>query len=153
MDKKEIIDSYWHCFLKETSRDKDLKYFECFHFDLTEKWANELLRLVLEGKKRATSSSLLYYQKNDIPLPKAGDCSIVTDWEGNPKCVIQTTNVTILPFKDITFDICKREGEDENLQSWQEGHVDFFTADGNSEGYDFTWDMPVVFEDFEVIFK
>lgn len=153
MEYADLISSFWSDFLIKTNREETFQYYECFHFDLTEEWANKLLDLVLTGKKKATASSLLYYQVNNAPLPKVGDCSIITDWDGVPRCVIETTNVTILPFKDITFDICKREGEDDNLKSWQDGHMAFFTEDGKNEGYTFTWDMPVVFEDFEVVFK
>ena len=70
--------------------------------------------------------------------------SIVTDWEGIPKCVIETTNVMIIPFKEITFDICKLEGEDDNLESWREGHINFFSREGKELGYTFTEDMPKI---------
>jgi len=147
------IDEFWQGFLKSTNKDLSLKYYECFHFDLDEKSANELLALVLSGKKKATASSLPAYEINGEEIPKVGDYSIVTDWDGNPHCVIETTQVTILPFKEITFDICKREGEDDTLESWQRGHTNFFTEDGKMLGYDFSEDMPVIFEDFEVVYR
>lgn len=153
MQSQEKIQSFWKQFLKETGRDPNLCYIDCFHFENSEKWATALLKLVLEGKKKATASSRYYYEKNNMELPKTGNLSIVTDWEGNPRCVIETTQVTHLPFRDMTYDICKREGEDDNLESWQKGHVKFFTEDGKAEGYAFTWDMPVVFEDFEVVYQ
>ena len=93
------------------------------------------------------------YQIEGERIPQVGDLSVVTDWEGIPKCVIETTNVMIIPFKDITFDICKREGEDENLESWIEGHTKFFSSEGSMLGYNFTEDMPVVFEDFKMVFS
>lgn len=48
----EKINTFWETFLRKTNRDKATKCFEVFHFELTEKWANELLRLVLIGKKK-----------------------------------------------------------------------------------------------------
>ncbi len=146
-------EEFWSEFLRKTGRDAATRYFECFHFELSEKWANELLRLVLIGQKRATASSLFAFEKESGRLPKAGDLSIVTDWEGNPRCVIETTAVTILPFREMTFDICSREGEDENLESWREGHTRFFTKEGEELGYAFSEDMPVVFEDFKVVYS
>lgn len=146
------VDEFWNAFLLEKGKDDDTQYIDCFHFELTEKWANELLRLVLFGKKQATSSSLFAYEISGDRVPQIGDYSIVTDWDGNPKCVIETTDITILPFKDITFDICKREGEDDSLESWQKGHIKFFTDDGKELGYTFSENMPVVFEDFKVVF-
>lgn len=154
MNNKEImIDEFWKEFLLKTNREEDTKYIECFHFELTEKLANELLRLVLIGQKEATSSSLLAYKNEEHKIPKAGDLSIVTDWDGNPKCVIETIKVNVIPFRDITYDICKREGEDRHLESWRKGHATFFSSEGKALGYTFTEDMPVIFEEFKMIFS
>lgn len=147
------IDLFWNRFLEKSGYDKSKKYLEAFHFELTEDLANELLNLVLEGKKKATSSSFKAYEKEGAKLPKIGDLSIITDWNGNPRCVIETKNITIIPFKDITYDICSREGEDDSLESWREGHSRFFSNEGKEIGYEFTEEMLVVFEDFEVIYQ
>ncbi|MCI6692400.1 MAG: ASCH domain-containing protein [Clostridium sp.] len=147
------IDLFWNRFLEKSGYDKNTKYLEVFHFELTEDLANKLLKLVLEGKKKATSSSFEAYEKEGSNLPKIGDLSIVTDWDGNPRCIIETKNITIIPFKDITYDICSREGEDDSLESWREGHIRFFSNEGKEIGYEFTEDMLVVFEDFEVIYQ
>ena len=147
------INDFWQEFLSSANKDPSTKYIDSFYFDMTEEWANKLLDLVLAGKKRATASSLFACEHELGRIPQPGDYSIVTDWAGNPRCVIETTNVTILPFNEMTFDICKREGEDENLESWQRGHRHFFMEDGKQLGYEFSEDMPVVFEDFEVVFR
>ena len=144
------IAQFWQAFLEQTERSTDTAYLECFHFDNNERSANELLALVLSGKKRATASSLYAYPEGEHPKP--GNLSIVTDWDGNPRCVIETRNVQILPFREMTFEICSREGEDECLETWQAGHKRFFTQDGEEMGYLFSEDMPVVFEDFEVVY-
>lgn len=147
-----MINEFWNTFLTKTGRDLSTSYLECFHFDLTESSANQLLELVLSGQKRATSSSLYYFQNCNVKVPEQGDLSIVTDWSGEPKCVIETAEVTILPFKDITFDMCKWEGEDDSLESWQQGHTRFFTEEGKECNYKFSEDMPVVFEKFKVVY-
>lgn len=146
------VETFWQAFLKDTGRPADTKYYSSFYFDLTEKWANALLELVLSGKKRATASALPALQADGQPLPQVGDLSIVTDFAGTPRCVIETTAVTILPFREMTYEICSREGEDDTLESWQEGHIRFFSEEGKNLGFEFSWDMPVVFEDFEVVY-
>lgn len=147
------IDMFWSTFLDKTSKSKTTKYLDIFHFELTEKWSNELLRLVLIGQKKATASSLWAYELESQEIPKVGDLSIVTDWEGVPRCVIETTKITIIPFSDITFEMCRREGEDDTLESWRAGHIRYFKNEGNEIGYEFNDNMPVVFEDFEVVYK
>lgn len=146
------VQAFWEAFLRDTGRSAEAPCPEAFHFDLTEKWANELLRLVLEGKKRATSSSLTCYELEGERVPAPGDLSIVTDWAGEPHCVIETTQVDILSFRDMTFALCRLEGEDDSLDSWRRSHINFFTAEGREAGYVFTEDMPVIFEQFRVIY-
>lgn len=147
------VDEFWKAFLKDSNKGEDIKYSDCFHFELTEKLAEELLKLVLCGKKKATCSSLSSYESEGIPIPKKGDYSIVTHWNGNPECIIETTDVKVMPFKDITFDICRMEGEDDSLESWRNGHKRFFESEGKEIGYIFTEDMQVVFEIFNVVYK
>jgi uncharacterized protein YhfF len=65
----------------------------------------------------------------------------------------KTTQITILPFNEVTLEMCKREGEGDNLQDRQNGHFNLFVHDGNQEGYVFTWDSPVIFEDFKVVYQ
>lgn len=126
---------------------------EKWHFELTEKACNYLLDLVLKGQKKATASSVLGYQIEGEEIPKEGNMSVITDWDGNPRCVIKTTRVRIIPYKDITFDIAKLEGEDDTLDSWRKNHEHFFREEGKELGYQFSEDMEVIFEEFEVIEK
>lgn len=114
---QEEIDQFWSDFLRQSGRSLDTQYLDVFHFELTERWANELLSLVLIGQKKATASSLLAYEVTGEKAPNVGDLSIVTDWNGTPKCVIETIEVVIMPFEDITFELCRREGEDDSLES------------------------------------
>lgn len=146
-------EAFWHSFLKKSGRPLNSKYYEVFHFHFEEKWANELLRLVLTGKKAATSSCLGAYEVEGRRPPQVGDLSIVTDWEGSPKCIIETKAVTIIPFNKMTFELCSKEGEDENLESWREGHIRFFSQEAKDMNYSFNADMPIVFEEFVVVHR
>ena len=123
---------------------------EKWHFEITESACNYLLDLVLKGKKRATSSAYDGYE-DDEEMPKVGELSVITDWDGNPRCVIKTTNIIILPYKDITFDLAKLEGEDDSLDSWRKNHEHFFKEEGLELGYEFNENMKVIFEEFEVV--
>ena len=129
----------------------DIDRLEHWHFELTESACNQLLDLVLAGKKRATSSSLLSYRMEGEEIPKAGDLSVITDWDGVPRCVVMTTAVRVMRYGDITFAIAKLEGEDDSLESWRRTHERFFRSEGEELGYTFSEDLKVVFEEFEVI--
>ncbi|NLO84888.1 MAG: ASCH domain-containing protein [Clostridiales bacterium] len=147
------IGEFWLIYITEARLSEGTKYIDSFHFGSDEKLANELLALVLIGQKQATTSCLKAYEIEGDELPKVGGYSIVTDWDGTPKCVIQTTQVTLLSLRDMTFDICKREGEDECLQTWREAHIPSFTQEGVELGYEFTEDQMVVFEDFKLVYQ
>ena len=150
--KTELSDAFFARYLSKAGLDPDTPYMEAFHFCETRELAESLLALVLEGKKRATASCLSSYEAAGDPLPYVGSYSVITDFDGAPHCVMQTTAVTILPYKDITFDICKREGEDECLETWRRGHFACFTQEGEEYGFTFTEDMDIIFEDFEVVY-
>ena len=135
----------------QTMEIPDINELEHWHFELTESACNHLLDLVLEGKKRATSSSLPSFRLAGEEIPEAGDLSVITDWDGIPRCVVMTTAVRVMRYGDITFDIAKLEGEDDSLESWRRNHERFFREEGKELGYTFSEDLKVVFEEFEVV--
>ena len=144
--------AFWQRFLEKTGREASTPLYESFHFDLNEKAANALLGMVLSGQKTATSMSALAFGGQSMP-PVVGSLSIVTDFAGNPACVIETTAITVIPYEDMTFEVCRREGEDDCLESWQRTHTRFFSEEAALLGYAFTPDMPVIFEDFRMVYR
>ena len=129
----------------------DIDDLEHWHFEISEGPCNALLQLVLDGKKKATTSSLAGFEISEDKLPSEGDMSVITNWDEEEKCVIRTTNVRILPYKNVTEEMALLEGEDSSLESWRESHEKFFREDGKDCGYEFSEDMLVVFEEFEVV--
>lgn len=145
--------TYWDNFLLATNRDKETQCFEVFYFGHNEQTATNLLELVLKETKTATASCVDQYELTNSDYPKVGDFSMVTDFKGDPKCIIETKNVLRLKFNEMTYDICRREGEDNSLESWQQNHIEFFTEIGKELGFEFSLDMDIIFEDFEVVYQ
>lgn len=106
--------------------------------------ANQLVELVLEGKKTATT-----YLYGDGEEYKENDISILTDINGNDVCLIQTMKIIITTFKNITWDLAVLEGENNSLDDWRKEHYNFFKKITPS----FNKDTKVVFEMFEMINK
>ena len=102
---------------------------------------NELVNLVLSGKKTATTS---LYDKNDIPA--IGEESILTFLSGEAACITKTKEVIITEFKNITWDLAKLEGENNSLKEWQDEHRRFF----KSINKNFCDETMVIFEIFEI---
>ena len=124
-----------------------------------EAWAfgsapDKLAELVIEGKKRATSSALPAYEADGEDVPKSGDLSIILYSDGSAACIIKTTAVTVLPYDEISENMASLEGEgDLSLEYWRDVHREFFSDEMAEYGLSFDEKMPVVFEEFEVIYK
>lgn len=137
--------------MRETGRGATTPCYEVFAFGNSPAMAEQLLALVLCGKKRATTSALPVYQAEGTAPPAVGALSVVTNGAGTPRCVIETTAVTTLPFCAVSWEMARREGEDENLESWQAGHRRFFGGEAAACGFTFDESTPVVFEDFRLV--
>lgn len=122
-------------------------YFERFAFGDSPEMADELLALVLSGKKTATVSVILESDQK----PNVGDLSLVLDGRGNPACVIKTVHLETVKFCDLTWDMVKLEGEDETFEQWKAGNIRYWTRDADRRGYTFNDQTPITFERFEVV--
>ena len=59
------------------------------------------------------------YDADDKPLMKPGDLSIVTLGGDQPACIIETTEVRIVPFDEVDEQFAYEGGEgDRTLESW-----------------------------------
>lgn len=113
--------------------------------------ADELLTLVLDGTKRATTSALWDYEAEGEPLPETGNLGIVLDGAGHPRALVVTTRVEVVPFDEVTPEQAALEAEgDRSLAHWRRVHEEFFRASGTDRAFAST--MPVVFEEFEVLY-
>ena len=122
---------------------------EAWAFDATPEHADGLLRLVLDGVKTGTASSLCDYEADGDPLPEVGELSIILDGSGAPRAVLETTEVVTVPFDQVTGEHAHAEGEgDRTLAAWRQIHERFWTE--HSHG-GFAPDMPVVCERFRLI--
>ncbi|MEM9477992.1 MAG: ASCH domain-containing protein [Pseudomonadota bacterium] len=101
-----------------------------FTFGDSRHLCDALLALVRQGTKRATCGALRDYIADGDPLPEPGRADIVLDWDGNPALVIETTDMTIRQFRDVTEEFALAEGEDETLAGWRAGHRAYFERNG-----------------------
>jgi uncharacterized protein YhfF len=154
MENKTVV-SMWNSFLATIGEDETTtkRKYTAWHFCDNERCANALADLVLEGTKRATASLYLTYEHENEEIPKAGDYSIVTDWSGTAKCIIQTIKVDLMPYQEVSETFARTEGEgDKSLDYWRKAHWPFFTREMESMGKEPTEDMLVVCEEFRVVY-
>ena len=116
--------------------------------------ANDLVALVLNGNKTATTSLYYLYEVENEQLPRVGQLGILTDFDGSAKCIIKTKHVDVIPFSKVKAEFAFKEGEgDKSLKYWKEGHIDFFDRELKNYNKEFSEDMLVICEEFEVIYN
>lgn len=121
---------------------------QAFAFGDNPEMADELASLVVAGTKTATAAALADYESADEPLPRSGDLFIVLDGAGAPRALIRTTGVRVVPFDEVDAAHAAAEGEgDGSLEFWRAGHRAYF-----ERTVGFSEDMPVVLEQFEVLY-
>ena len=88
--------------------------------------ADELLDLVIRGIKTATCST-----EDEPNTSTPGERWIVLDGRGDPRCVIESTEVSYRRFDEVDAAFAFDEGEgDRSLSYWREAHRSYFTRQG-----------------------
>ena len=83
-----------------------------------------------------------------------GDLSVVTRWSGAPVCVIETRQIEVLPFEQVSAEFAAFEGEgDGSLAYWRRVHWAYFGRECIRLGREPSLAMPVVCERFGVLYR
>ena len=113
---------------------------------------DELLALVLSGTKQATCELAIYFENHNEPLPAPGDHFIITDGADTPKCIVRTTQVDIMPVRNIDDQFAIDEGEgDKTLKWWKQAHDAYFIRQATRDGFFYDDSMLCVAERFELV--
>lgn len=149
---KESVKQLWKEF-KAINPDTP-EYYEAWAFGDSEKMADELAQLVLDGVKTATASNYLLYELEHEPVPQAGLHNIILDGDGKAVAVAETVSVEVVPFNEVTEQQAYLEGEgDRTLSYWRKVHEAFYTKELMKIGREFEDTMPIVCEIFKVLYK
>jgi len=154
--KNRTVEIMWENYLESIGENLENthKKYDSWYFCDNKKSADELAKLVKQGIKRATTGLHYSYEVEGDKLPEVGEISIVLNWDNEAQCIIQTKKVSITPFNEVSEEFARREGEgDKSLKYWQDEHRNFFIRGLKEESIDFSEDMLVVCEEFELIYK
>ena len=104
--------------------------------------ADQLLDLVMKGVKTATCST-----EDEPNTSTPSERWIVLDGRGEPRCVIETTEVTYRRFGEVDAAFAFEEGEgDRSLDYWRSAHRSYFGRQGK-----FREDMMLMCERFRLV--
>lgn len=117
-----------------------------FKFGDNPRLCDDLLALVIAGKKTATCGAARDYVDCPEELPVIGRRDIATRWDGTPAVVIETVDVFRSTFNDIPDDFRLAEGENDTPEGWARDHRAYFERNGG-----WSPDMELVAEVFRVV--
>lgn len=127
--------------------------YEAWGFGDSPEMADELGALVLGGGKRGTASLAKIYEEEGEAIPQVGELSIILDGQGQPMCIIEVTNIDLVPFNQVGAEFAASEGEgDLSLAYWRQAHDDFFRRGAERFAWEFHEGMNVVCESFTVVY-
>ena len=153
---KETVETYWQKFLSTLPADSPYHaktYSEGGYGDSPE-LADELIHLVIIGKKTATCSSVWEWEAEGKRIPQVGDIWVELDGNGNPVCITETVEVTIRKYNEVDAQFAHDEGEgDLSLNYWSDAHKDYFSRMLPVIGKEFSDEIPLVCERFRMIYK
>jgi len=113
---------------------------------------DELAEMVISRKKTTTTSTYAGYEARNEPIPISGKCSVILNNQDKPVAIIKTIDVQVMPMNEVPIEHMADEG-DCGLQGelWWDIHKEYFTNILAQIGKEFSEDMTVVCERFELI--
>ena len=144
------IHRYWKQFQTSLppAAERPQRYDSVFYFG-SKQTAQEIAALVIEGTK--TASGRVH---NDEPLMQPGDLSVVTDGRDHPVCIIEDTEVKVIPFDEVDERYAYDYGEgDRTLDDWRKGYWDLIVAESDRIGRKPSRKTPIVCGRFRVVYK
>ncbi|MCE0537787.1 ASCH domain-containing protein [Kineosporia rhizophila] len=88
---------------------------------------DQLVAAILSGAKTSTSGLVLFYERENEPLPQVGRRSAVVDSQGRPVAVIELTEVRVVRLADVDLQHAVDEGEGfASVAQWRAGHEEFW---------------------------
>lgn len=154
MNKFESVEKFWQDFCAENPEVNSGESYQVWFFGNSQKMARELGKLVLSGKKRATASLVEFNEKHPKVASLDSGFSVITDYEGVPLCIIQTTEIRYLPFDEVDAQFAFDEGEgDQTLEDWRNEHRRYFTKEAAEFSLEFNEKSLIACERFKLLYS
>lgn len=149
--KAGAVAAFWGEFCTRSGIDPATPY-QAWYFGDRARLAHELVELVIHGPKRATAGLAWGFETYSDTAPIPDGYSVVTEFDGTPRCVIRTTSIEVRAFRDVDAQFAWDEGEgDRTLADWRAGHWRYFARECAQLGRQPSEDMPVILERFELL--
>ena len=151
-EKTPEVEAFWTRVCRQQGISADSYHALTFGDPKYAEYGDQITELAINRVKRATTHLAMDFELNEVSRRKIGDYWVIL-WENmTPACLLEIVNIEVRPFKDVDAAFAAREGEgDGSLEFWKNCHEDYFKlqlADWEREWSD---DLPVVLESFELV--
>ncbi|WP_345803373.1 ASCH domain-containing protein [Microbacterium sp. AZCO] len=121
-------------------------------FGDSEGLADELLELVLIGRKRATAGLVAEFLAEGDDVPRIGSHWIACDGRGVPRVIIRSVELRLSAFDDVDAQFAFDEGEDDrSLESWRRNHRRYWERVTSALGTTWSETDEIVLQRFSVV--
>lgn len=149
--------AFWEKYVATLSDDHPHRQIEPpvnrYGFGDSAEMADELGELVRQGVKDGTTSLMWEHEVDGEPIPLVGEVAVILNGKGEPLCIVETTQVDVMPFNEVDEQFAYDEGEgDRSLAYWRRAHEEFFGRVCEAIGRTPEETMPVVCERFRLIY-
>lgn len=122
------------------------------HFGDSARLADELLREVTHGAKRATAELAEQFALDGDSLPRVGSHWIACDSTGTPRVILRSIELRLGTFDTVDDAFAWDEGEDDRtLASWKREHARYWTRTCAARGAEWSENDEIMFERFRVV--
>ncbi len=149
------VRAFWDAYIHSLSPEDPARDRTCVadHFGDSPALADTLCDLILRGVKTATCSTVWEWNAEGTDVPRPGFLQVVLDGTGTPRCIIETTEVSVTPFDRVDAHFAAAEGEgDRSHAYWRDAHWRYFSRVLPAIGRTAAPDMPLVCERFRVVY-
>ena len=148
--KSPAVEAFWQDYRR--ARGVPEQPYDVCRFGSSPAMGDELLALVLSGRKRATACLLRDIETGGETMARVGGHVVVLDGDDRPRAVWRTRTVDVKPLDEIDDAFAWDEGEgNRTREDWLAMHTRYFEDRARKEGFTFARSLPAVFERFTVV--
>ncbi len=150
------VQRYWEQFLNSLppGTRRPSGHAGTAEFGITEDDAREIARLVRNGTKTASGGLVWANEFDGTRGSHAGDLWVVVAGPDEPVCIIETTEVRILPYDEVPEEYAWEGGEgDRTMSDWRRMYWEYIVSECARIGRNPDRKAPLAMERFRVVYK
>ena len=150
------VGRYWEQFLASlpSGATRPAAYADTAAFGFTWDDAREIAPLVRNGAKTASGGLVGSNEADATPGSKPGDHWIVIAGPDEPVCIIETTEVRVIPYDEVPEECAWEGGDgDRTLSDWRRIYWEMIVSEVKRIGREPSPKAPLAMERFRVVYS